>query len=299
MKRIALYALLFTLAFAVSSAALRQDDHAIRLRVQSGQVDRYKVEIASDMKISGAGAGDQEFGLKGSMDTAYTFGETDATGKTDLEMKTTNIKMEASGAAEMMMGQQELPKEYSIMGKVDDRYRISEMKTAGLSAQTQMVMGMGGTGAMSMLFELPEKPVKIGDTWQVNMPKNPMMGDKEYPLTAKLLGIKEVDGVSAYDIEIGGKVDLDINMSEVLKKMQAAGGASGGADGGMMEMMAGFEIMMKGVMNVSGSAQVDQKSGRLLANSTKMATKQVMTIGGVGISVDVNGSTTVSMKLAK
>ncbi len=287
MKRFAPLALMA--AAALVGFALRQDEQLIRLKIEDGRVDRYRVEIDSAMKMNAAGLGEQDFGLKASMDTSYAYGAPGAEGKADVEVKTTNMKMEASGAAEMMMGNQELPKEFAVKGKMDSRYRLTEAKTTGLNAQTQMMMGMGGASSMSMLFELPEKPVKIGDTWPVFMPKNPILGDKAHELVAKLVALKDADGAAVYEVQISGKVDLDVNMSEAFKKVSDPNAEN------PLAMLG--EMTMKGTLDVSGTALVNRKDGHLMRNETKVAAKQTLSVGG--INADVNGVTTVKMVLAK
>lgn len=299
MKRQLLAFSLLSVTLGAASAGLLQDEYTLRLNFEPGQVDRYQAEMVSTMKMSSPGAGDQDFSVKGTMDYAYHFGKVGDDGKAELEMKVTNIQVEASGAAEAMMSGQEMPKEYSIVGKIDDRYRLTDAKTVGLPAQTQMIMSLGGSGTSSVLFELPEKPVKVGDTWPVRMPANPMVGDKPQELTAKFVGIKEVEGTPFYEIQVAGNVPLDIDMAEVMKKMsEAAGGAAGGG-GGMADLLAGMSIRIKGALDVTNTAHFEVKTGRLSTMDTKVDAKQTMSMAELGVSIDIAGTTRVKMKLAK
>lgn len=110
-------------------------------------------------------------------------------------MVTSDIKMQVEGNSPIP-APNEAPREIVVKGRMDSRYRVFEPKVEGLNpAMAMMSQNLSG---MNLGIELPEGPVKVGDTWDVTIPKNPFLGEKVQTLKASFAGQKSVDGRSVY-----------------------------------------------------------------------------------------------------
>jgi hypothetical protein len=279
-------------AFAVAYAGSFQQGYLLRLNHKPNTSDKYKIELVSNQQMNAPGA-PPNIDVKGSMDFEVNTGDVKE-GLADVEMKTTNLKIDAGELSGMMRADQ-MPKEIVTKAKLDDRYRLTQATTSGLTPQAQMMMGMSGSNSSAMFFELPEKPVKLGDTWEVSMPKNPMFGEKEHKLIATLVSLKEYDGAPVYEFSVRGKFDFDVNMADIVKAMAAAPGAAG-ADPNAPDL-SGMDMRMKGIISISGSALVSRADAKMHFSTMKMESKQTMSV--MGMDIDIAGTTTVNMKLAK
>lgn len=282
------------LAIAASFAAQGQDEYLIRRTQTANSVERYKVSMATKMNM-GAEGQNQNMDFTGTMDFDIATGQVDEKGVADVELKTSNLKFESEGAGPEMMGGEDIPKEMVMKGKLDDRYRLTEAKAVGPASQAQMMMSMSGSGSSAFFFELPEKPVKVGESWKVVLPSNPFLGEKEHSLTAKLIAIKDVEGESAYEIHVEGEIELDVDLSEAMKKAFEASGESGG----LGDMLAAMAMKMKGKIGYDATQMLARKDGRLLNIVVKMDNKAQMEMTELGMKIDVDGTTTLTMSPRK
>lgn len=272
-----------------SALALASGPVLLRHNFAPNQKDEYKVEMTMLQKVAIPSMGDQDMNVKGGMKYHLTYGAKDATsGKADFGLKITDIKMDMEGpmadAADMT---DQIPKEMKLEAKIDDRNRITDYKVD--KANMSMMMMSGANSAMSNFFiEFPEKEVAIGDTWDVKMPKNPMMGNEEAILKAKLVGEKDVDGKKMYVLTLEGKINTKIDMGEMMK---------GEAD--PTGMLAGMDMVVSGSMDMNSEALVDQASGKTISMTTKMKTKQQMEMKAMGMTLDMSGDITMKVSLAK
>lgn len=282
------------LAIACSFAAQGQDEYLIRRTQAANTVEKFKVAMTSKMNM-GAEGQSETMEVNGTMDFDLSTAAIDDKGVAEVELKTSNMKFESEGPGAEMMGGDAIPKEIVMKGKLDDRYRLTDVKSVGPASQTQMMMSMGGSGSSAFFFELPEKAVKVGDTWKVVLPANPFMGEKEHALTAKLVGLKDVDGESAFEIHIEGTIELDVDLAEAMKKA----GEAGGEAGGFGDMFASMGMKMKGKMDYDTTQILARKDGRLLDVTAKMASKMQMELSGAGLTIDMDGTTTLKMSPRK
>lgn len=284
MRRLTVPTLILAAA-ALLAAGRYQDEHLLRFELKPDSSEKFKVEMTMDMDMDAPGA-PPSMNMKSTMDFELLTGKIGEDGKADIEMKTTNMQVEG----DMLGGNApEVPKEMVVKAKLDDRYRITDVKAHGPPDQAQMIMGMSNANQTSMFIEFPEKPVKIGESWTFAMAKNPMLGEKEHLLTATLKGLATVQGTPAYEIDLSGKIDLNVDMAEAMKKA----GAGAGDGGGVGEMMAGMEIIVKGSIDVAGTVFIAQKGGRLLSSQTQMASKQSMEM--MGMNLNIAGKTNMKM----
>jgi len=218
------------------------------------------------------------------MKMALDYGALDEkAGKSDLAMNFTDIVWDM-GQMGAMMGNQELPKEMKATGKIDARNRITDLKTPNMGVRS-MMMGAGNPFG-GMFVEFPEVPVKTGETWKVEMP-NPMSKEKKSELTATLVGEKEFDGAGAHIVSLKGTMNIDGDLGEMMKGTPEA------------EMTGGMKMLMVGKVDITGEALVEKSTGRTLSMSMLLKSAQKVDMPDMGMKMNLVGSTTVKMSLAK
>lgn len=275
----------FVLSLAlVSIASASQEGVLLRRALKEGAKDVYLMTMKSKNAISGGPMGDMDFSVDGTMKMTYLFGKVDAEKKlADITLTVSDINMKLGGGsapmAEGMMGQ--MPKEIKVEGKMDEFGNIKESKMSGQSMQMQM-MTSGGFSGTGIIF--PEKAVKVGDSWDMKLPKNPMFGNKEQTIPAKIVGEKDIDGVACYELSYDGSIPVDMDLSKIAEES--------GAPGGM-------EMTMKGTAKIKGTAQVDKVTGRLVMSDTTMNSKMKLDISAAGMTLDMNGDVQTVIKLQK
>jgi len=274
---------------ALAALAMAKGGVLIRHTFASGSTEVYKVTMNMANKIAIPSMGDQDMSMTGGMTYTMSYGAADEkTGKSDLKMKITDLQMKidsAMGDMSQMMG--EMPKEMLLNGKIDSRNRLSDLKADGQAAM--MMMSGTNSATMGLFIEFPEKEVNIGDTWEVVLPKNPMTGNLEAKLTAKLEGEKDVEGKPVWIVSMAGQVPMKVDMAELMKNQpDPTGGAA-----------SGMEMVITGTIDLKSTALVDKATGKTLSMTTDMKNKQTMDMTSMGMSIDMNGTMKIDMKLQK
>lgn len=267
-------------------AAVQQDGILLRRELKEGVSDKYRIDFTSDMNATVPGMGEQQIGMKGGMDYVVAIGKVDAEkGEADAEITTSNVSFELLGPMAGMMPPPPPSKDVTTKGKVDTRGRLI---AAAASMDPQMMMfGGASMNSVGQGIEFPEKPVKVGDSWTVVLPKNPIFGNEEVKMTAKLLGETRVGGVEAYDVSLEGKIPTKIDMAELSKSMQ-----DGDPTGGMMAGM-----IITGTMNVKTKGTFEKASGRTLKMESTIGNNMSLEVGGM--QVPISGTMKVVMLLKK
>jgi hypothetical protein len=127
--------------------------------------------------------------------------------------------------------------------------------------------------------------VKVGQEWDVPVPKNPMM-EKDQILKAKLVGEREVDGVKVWVVTIAGPMEMNADLSKMMADAPD-------------NPAAGMKMLMSGTIQVSGENLIEQGSGRLVLSTQKADSKMKMELPDMGMSIDMTGTTTSKMALKK
>ncbi|HMS56125.1 MAG TPA: hypothetical protein PKA27_12060 [Fimbriimonadaceae bacterium] len=275
------------MSVALVAIAMAQSASLIRFDVKADSSDNYVVESTMKNTMNMPTGGEQDMTIKSSMKYALKYGAADKDGKHGLDMTVTDIKMDMEGPMAEMAGQMgEMPKEMKFDGKIDNRYRVTELKQAGAS-QNPMLAMMGSSMNWTMLFvELPEKEVSVGDSWDVTIPKNAMMGIPETTLKAKLVGEKDHNGTACWAINLTGKIPTKVDMAEMMKGQPDPTG-----------QMANMEIFISGTMDMDTEALVAKTGGKAQLVTTKVKTKQTIEIKNVGMSMDMSGDMVMKMSL--
>lgn len=274
-------------AFALVAVAIAQSANLIRVDIKPDSTDNYVVESTMKNVMNMPTGGEQDMTIRSSMKYALKYGVADKDGKHNLGMTVTDIKMDMEGPMAEMAGQMgEMPKEMKFEGKVDNRYRVTELKQAGAS-QNPMLAMMGSSMNYTMLFiELPEKEVNIGDSWDVNIAKNPMMGIPDTTLKATLKGEKDNNGTPCWVISLTGKIPTKMDMAELMKDQPDPSG-----------MMANMEMIITGTMDLNTEALIAKNGGKAQVVTSNMKTKQTIEIKNIGMSMDMSGDMVMKMSL--
>ncbi len=273
---------LFLLALAGATLALAQDAVTLRRELKADGKEVYKMEADTKSLTDIPQMGEQEMTIKSSLlYTMTTAAPTD--GKSDIGATMTDIKVKMEGPmADMMQGGPEIPKEIKFKGSIDTRNRVTDFKVDGKA--DLMTMMMASTNSFSNFFiEFPEKPVKVGDTWPVVIPKNPLIGNEESTLMARLDG--ERDG--KWVLKMVGDIKINGDMSELMKGQDPTGTG--------MEM----KIKMTGLMKMATEALVDKVTGQTLEVTTALDSDIVTDIENIGIKTTQKSKGTVKLTLQK
>lgn len=268
-------------ALAVLASA-SQDGVLLRRQLTAGSTEVYNVTMKS---ANTTPMGDMS--IDATMKMTYKMGEV-KDGKADLDIITSDMTLKYGGMAEMAAGMMgDVPKTVTMKGKIDERNRITDMKTVGMTMQMAMMMN-SQSSSMNQSVSFPENAVKIGDTWDVVVPANAMMGTAETKFTAKYDSNTMVDGKPAMVIKMTGTMPMKLDMAELAKKNpEMAGG----------QIPPG--IVIEGKIDMKLDSVVDRASGKTL--TADILVKNINKVSGEGLpmEIDINGTTTIRMALAK
>lgn len=275
------------LAIFSLAAAATQQGITLRRELKENGTEVYLMETDMKQTVSVPTLGDQDMGLTSTAKMTLKTGKIDpATGEAQIDSTVSDIKTQGEGMMQAMVDQQSgsVPKEVKSSGKIDARNRMKmvSQKTAGAA---QMFMSASNAAASMVFVEFPEKPVNVGDTWTVSLPKSPVFGNKPADLTAKFVGEKDYQGAKAWAISVAGTVSLDADISEMMK-------------GQANNPFEGQKVMLKGTIDITGEALIDKGSGRTLIYTTTSKSKTTTDLPGMG-SLDATGSTKTKMVYQK
>lgn len=177
-----------------------------------------------------------------------------------------------------------LPEPVTFKGKLDKTGRLILDKDATQGDVMQAVLSGSDNTAMTGLFvQLPEKAVKTGDVWSVNVPASSLSA-KEQTLEAKLIGEKEVEGVKTLEVSVTGTLQTEVANGTLP--------ASAGP-------VAGQPFTLKGTIEVKGTAFVNPINGQTVQYDNELTGKQVISLTTLGIDVDATSSVKTKATLQK
>jgi hypothetical protein len=264
-----------------------QDGILLRRTLTEGETDTYSIETVTKQTVTlPNGMGEQEMGS--TMLTTYKLktGKIDPAKKTAaMELTFTVDKMDTEGMAAMpgATPTTEIGKPFNLTATMDEfgRLKIDPPKGSNPVLAT-LLTSSNSLGGNLVAMELPEKALKVGDTWDIPVPKSPLTGTKDQKLVAKLVGEKDVDGKSAYVVSTTGTLQIDADMSKM-------------AEEGAPEMLKGQKMLLKGQAKIESNGVIEKSSGRTLRMTSKVISTQTMEMPDMGMSVGMTGTvTTVS-----
>ena len=131
------------------------------------------------------------------------------------------------------------------------------------------------------MIELPEKPIRLNDSWDMPLPTAKALGAKDGKITAKLLALEDYQKIPVYAIELSSSLPIDADLGE----MAAASGAPA------------MKILAKGRFNMKGTALVERATGKTLKMDVTFDTTSHVNMPDVGIEFDSTGAGTSSLQI--
>ena len=206
-----------------------------------------------------------------------------ASGTGRVEATTTVDKVDASGGAASLMGAKPQPTVQT--GKLDVRGRLAFDPLPRTDALANLLSGTGGTVTAGVFVELPEKPVRIGDSWDVVVPKSPYLLDADQRLAAVLTGERDFEGKPVWTVSIRGTIRTDVDTSRL----------PGGK--GVETAMGTLTLRMRGAVEIAGEGLVEKATGRTLSMETKGTSKATIDLVEPGITLQTVGTVESKAKL--
>ncbi len=275
----------------VSASALAQDAIKLARLFEVGQTDSYKVvnKVVSTVDMSAMGAGEQETAVDSSFEASYRIaGIKDNVA--DLDITYNNFKLDIKGemASQMGLSADMFPKEAKASGKMDATGTLSDYKLLDEKLKGSMAM-MGGETALESFnwIRLPKGDLIEGTEFKVELPKMPMyVGDKN-TFDGKVMKIVDFDGVPAVQVVYGGTLQIDMDMSEMMKNNPNA------------SEMPPMKMTMTGEAKMSFTVFFEQKSGKVLKMEYFTTGNQKINLTDMGMSIPLTVETSTTLVLKK
>jgi len=256
---------------ALASASLAQtpqDPILLRLRVSEGTADRYLFSASLTNQATLPNGQSREAKTEYTQDLHITYGKTSLRGETELTFEAKNFRATSSVPVNG-------PGDFKFTGKSSNRFELSDLKSVTNDPQHQMMVStMTQTWR---LFSLPEKSVKVGDTWDRKYSAQTAVGNIEKDLVMTYERDETQDGLSLVVVTTKGDLPVDADLS-----------ATRGAQPGT--------ITAKGTMRLSMVIRFEKTSGRLFSSESTMTSN--MAIGNAsGETSTIVGNAQNSMRL--
>ncbi len=275
---------LASLALSGALVARTQDAITLRLQFKEGDQAVYKMASTVDQAIdaSGMGGGVMNMKIESSSKVTQKFGKVDAAkGVANVEFIFTDNDVKMEGGVGMPMP--DMPKEYKLIGKIDNRNRLLETKMEGLPAEMMM---MGGNSAQQTLggFHFPEGPVKVGDKWDIIIPKMPSIFKEDQKLVAVLKKERDLNGKPVLDVSVRGTMNMNLDLAEIAKQSGQEGA------------MGGMKMTISGTIEVDTLVTVDKASGMLIQMDQTAKNNMSVNLEDMGATIPVTGTTVTILK---
>lgn len=284
---------LTTLAFAA------QDATPLRRQLKVGTTEVYKAESSMKQNIEIPSMGEQDIINITSGTITVKTGAVDATkGTAEVELTTKIEKSTTDGSLAAMMGQQEtkLPEPKTEKGTLDSRNRLvikADPKAAAGGDHAQMMgmvnfANMGAAGFMN-LIELPEKPIKAGDTLEVNLPGAAgaaTMGAKDLKMTIKFIEERDTDTGKAWAVSFLGDMKLDVDTSKLPKQANQPDNPMG-------------NMKITGTVHITGEGLVDKLTGKTISNRLNLKNDIKVFLEAMNAEIPAKGDITLKLDLVK
>ncbi len=253
----------------------------LRRTLAANATDTYKIEDKVQETVKSTSMGElPELHVTSSRTlTLKTPTVNTSAGVAQFEATMTVDKITADGPAAALMN--EKPKPSVQTGKLDVRGRMTYDPAASTDLLSSLLGGSPGAVTAGIFVELPERPVRPGDTWDITVPKSPLIFSQDQHLTATLVGDKIVDGVSVWVVSIRGQIRSLTDSS----KFPGAKAGSG--------------VKVDGTTDLTGEGLVDKSTGRTLQMTSKGDSKATIELLEYGITLDTTGTIESTAKLQK
>jgi len=242
LRQVRLVVVSLALMAVALGAAVQEREVSLRLKFSPKQVRIYEHQVSGESTMTMKPPGQQEVSFtskfQGKLTQRERVDEVDKDGKAMVTMTVGGtMKLETTG----LPGGPEIPPEIEIqpvsvrfridpLGKISELILdISELQGRPPAPPPVSMLQMQGTGWQGLL--LPEKPVRVGDTWDVNTKIVVKLDDRKVEVEvkgkAKLLAFEKVDERDCAVIEVTvdlpdtGKIIPELAPPEVRENIHA------------------------------------------------------------------------------
>ncbi len=283
---------LATVAFAA------QDTITLRRELKTGATETYKVESEVKQLIEVPSLGEQDLiANQVSTVTLKTLSVDTQKGVAQVETLTKVEKSTTDGSLAAMIGAPDakLPDPKTEKGTLDSRNRLVIARDPNATADARgggiMSMGMSGmisdsAQALLSLIELPEQPLKVGETIEVPIPNTPAgsaVGIRDLKMTLKLVGERMVEGQTLLVLAFSGDMKLNIDSSQ----------SPGAANNSMGNMK------MSGTAKLSGEGLIEKATGKTISNVMNIKNDMKVFVEQFGMEFPVKGTIATKISLVK
>jgi hypothetical protein len=267
--------------------------HVIQRTLKAGDTDRYTFKMSMAQNITMGGSAVQA--VTTNMEAEYRLKVLSIVNHhARAEMTINTTKSDMGG----MMGTRSMniPKQVKELGTLDARNRFVLTDVDNSTPSSFMNLGSAGAGAQAsgVLVELPDHPVKIGDSWNMELAGMDKAGMNDRTLKITLVGPGEVNGHSVWKVKVTGRVPVAMDIG----KMLGAGGSSQTGPGAAM--LKGMK--MTGTMVYEGRGAIDRQTGKTVSLVYTVDSAMTMNMAGGqsgmgAMNMKVAGKTETSMFL--
>jgi hypothetical protein len=265
------------LALATVAVAATQDGSLLRRALTVGTEESYKIDSVLKLVVESP-QGEMDLNVTTLATVAIKPTKLDAEkGIADIESVTKLEKFSMEGALTQFIGTgpEKLPDAKSEKGTLDSRNRLVIPPDPKAKPATMGMPDPSDLGAMALLalVELPEKPLKIGDTLEMGVPAAASMatlGTKDQKITMKLVGEKSVDGKNFWVVSFSGNLKIDFDSSKLPKKEGEEASPMG-------------DVKIVGTGTVTGDGLVDKATCRTSSNTLNFKTDTKVSVAGMEI----------------
>ena len=253
----------------------------LRRSFHPGDVEVYKMEDRVEQTVTSA-MGKMPMTL--TSNRTYTLRTTavdDASGVAQFEATTVVDKITADGAAAPLASQK--PSPTIQKGKVDVRGRTTLVAVPKEEMLSGLMSGTQGAISAGYFVEFPEKAVKIGDRWEIVVPKSPLLFDRDQRLTETLTGEKVIDGVPVWTVSLTGTLKTLIDGSSLpVGKSESP-----------------LAVSVEGQDDLLGEGLIEKSTGRTLRMTIQGVSKRTIKLLDSGLTLQVEGKVDSKIELEK
>jgi hypothetical protein len=267
-----------------SVAFTAQDSVTLQRTLTENSTETYKIDSKADQTVTSP-MGEMPLKVTAEMTYQLKTGKVDQDkGTADVDVTITVDKVDSDGPMGQMLNQQQI-KPVLQKGTIDKRGHLA--LTLSNPGDTLQLAMSGVQSTQSTLFiEFPDHPIKVGDSWDITVPKSPFTGPDDQTVTAKLTGDKKVDGKDVWVVGVSGKLKMSFDTS----KLPASSNDSSNPLGAM-------KILVKGSLDLTGEGLVDKASGKTVSMKTTGNMKSSIEIPDHDITMDSTGTMESTVKL--
>jgi hypothetical protein len=268
---------LATVAFAA------QDAQTLTRTIVEDSTDTYKIESKVQQSVNSPN-GDMQMNATTGFTYVIKTGKLDAAkGSADIEVTKTVDKLDSDSP--FPLPDVKTIKPVVQKGTVDKlgHFVLEAPKTNDMMAM--MISGGASSIDSTMFVQLPDHPVKVGDSWDIVVPKGVFTGPEDQKLTAKLTGDKQFNGHDVWVVDVSGKLNLVFDSSKIQTESEAG------------NPLAGQQIVVKSTVDTTAEGFVDKATGKTVSMESTAKLKATIDMAALGTSMDSTGTVTSKITL--